>query len=69
MTKLHPVHVLQANLEAARLKSLKIWRRERAAHARCATGTRDSPCGPVCVREEIDARSAKMGWGDRGELE
>ena len=69
MTKLHPVHVLQANLEAARLKVIEtLAAREDAPTPDALRELATVHAALSAVREEIDARSAKMGWGDRGEL-
>ena len=65
MTKLHPVHVLQANLEAARLKLIE------TLAAREGIPNQDAlrELALSAVREEIETHSARLGWGDRGELD
>jgi hypothetical protein len=70
MTNLHPVHALQANLEAARLKLVE------------TLAAKGGPLTPdalrelaiihaalSAVREEIDKHGVRMGWGGKGELD
>ena len=63
MTKLHPVHDLQANLEAARLKVVETLAGRCPTHSGCATGTCDNPCGPVCCSGRNRDAWRKVGMG------
>jgi hypothetical protein len=70
MTNAHPVHALQANLEAARLKVVETLAakggplipdalRELALiHAALSA-----------VRDEIETHGVRLGWGNEGELD
>jgi hypothetical protein len=70
MTKRHPVHDLQANLEAARLKVIE------------TLAAKDGPPAPdalrelatihaalSAVREEIETHGVRLGWGNKDELD
>ena len=70
MTKLHPVHVLQANLEAARLKLIEtLAAREGIPNPDALRELATIHAALSAVREEIETHSARLGWGDRGELD
>ena len=70
MANVHPVHDLQANLEAARLQAVKT-----------IAGTGSPPTADdlrelaiiqaalSAVREEIELHGARLGWGSQGELD
>ncbi|MGO4677977.1 hypothetical protein AB4Z40_34440 [Bosea sp. 2YAB26] len=69
MTKLHPVHDLQANLEAARLKFIE------TLAGKVSPPTPDAlrelaaiHMALSAVREEIELHSVRLGWGDKDEL-
>jgi hypothetical protein len=70
MTKRRPVHDLQANLEAARLKVIE------------TLAAKDGPPAPdalrelatihaalSAVREEIETHGVRLGWGNKDELD
>jgi len=70
MTKLHPVHVLQANLEAARLKATETLAvREGVPDPDALQELATIHASLSAVREEIETHSARLGWGDSGELD
>jgi hypothetical protein len=68
MTK-HPVHDLQANLEAARLKAVETLAGKETPPAPDALRELATIHAALCaVREEIEAHGPKMGWGS-GDLD
>ena len=70
MTKLHPVHVLQANLEAARLKVIEtLAAKEGIPDPDALQELATIHAALSAVREEIETHSARLGWGDSGELD
>ena len=70
MTKTHPVHVLQANLEAARLKVIETLAARGGVPGADALGELATIHAALsAVREEIETHSARLGWGDSGELD
>ena len=70
MTKTHPVHVLQANLEAARLKVIETLAARGGVPGPDALGELATIHAALsAVRQEIEAHSARLGWGDSGELD
>jgi len=67
MTKLHPVHVLQANLEAARLKAVETLAGEEAPPAPDALRELATIHAALsAVREEIETHGPRLGWGSKG---
>jgi hypothetical protein len=70
MTKLHPVHVLQASLEAARLKLVEtLAAREGLPNPDALRELATIHAALSAVREEIETHSARLGWGDSSELD
>ena len=70
MTKLHPVHILQANLEAARLRLIEtLAAREGISNADALRELATIRAALSAVQEESETRSARLGWGDSGELD
>ena len=70
MTKLHPVHDLQANLEAARLKLVETLAGKESPPT--ADGLRELAtihAALSAVREEIERHGARLGWGSKDELD
>ena len=70
MTNLHPVHTLQANLEAAHFKAVE------------TLAAKEGPFTPdalrelaiihaalSAVRQEIETHGVRLGWGNKGELD
>ena len=70
MTKLHPVHVLQANLEAARLKVIEtLAAREGAPTPDALRELATVHAALSAVREEIETHGVRLGWGNKDELD
>jgi hypothetical protein len=69
MTKLHPVHALQANLEAARLKVVETLAAKESLPATAALQELATIQAALsAVREEIETHGVRMGWG-KGDLD
>jgi hypothetical protein len=70
MTKLHPVHDLQAN-QAARLKAVETLAGKEgglpAPDALRELATIQAALS--AVREEIETHGPRLGWGSKGELD
>lgn len=70
MTKLHPVHDLQANLEAARLKAVETLAGKEGSPAPDALRELATIHAALsAVREEIETHGIRLGWGNKGELD
>ena len=66
----HPVHALRANLEAARLKAVEaLAAKENAIPPDALRELATLQAALTAVREEIEAHSAKLGWGSTAELD
>jgi hypothetical protein len=64
----HPVYVLRANLETARLKALEtLAAKEGALSPDTLRELAALQAALTAVREEIAAHSARLGWGDESE--
>jgi hypothetical protein len=67
MTK---VHVLQANLEAARLKIVETLAAKGGPPTPDALGELATIHAALsAVREEIETHGTRLGWGSKGELD
>ena len=70
MTKLHPVHDLQASLEAARLKAIEALAGKEAPPTPDALQELATIHAALsAVREEIETHGTRLGWGNKGELD
>lgn len=65
MTKLHPVHALEANLQTARLNAIEaLASRDIASSADALRDLATLQTALTAVREAIEAHGEKIGWGD-----
>ena len=65
MTKLHPVHVLQANLVATRLKVVETLAAKEGPPAPDALRELATIHAALsAVREEIETHGVRLGWGN-----
>ena len=63
MIKLHPVHLLEASLETARLKAVEELASKDVAISPVAVQELAAiQAALMAVREEIDDHGAKLGW-------
>ena len=70
MTKLHPVHALQANLEAARLKVVEtLAGKESPPTSDALRELATIHAALSAVREEIETHGVRLGWGNEDALD
>jgi hypothetical protein len=70
MTKLHPVHDLLANLEAARLRVVETLAGKEAPPTPDALRELATIHAALsAVREEIEPHGVRLGWGNKDELD
>ena len=70
MTKLHPVHVLQANLVATRLKVVETLAAKEGPPALDALRELATIHAALsAVREEIETHGVRLGWGNKDKLD
>jgi hypothetical protein len=66
MTKLHPVHALEASLEAARLKAIEeLASKDLPLSAEALRDLAAIQTALTAVRQEIDDHGAKLGWSGK----
>ncbi|MGO9391114.1 hypothetical protein [Rhodoblastus sp.] len=70
MTEQHPIHALEGNLESARLAAIEaLAAKEVAISPDALRDLATIQAALTAVREEIEARGEKLGWGSRDTLE